>query len=150
MDRKKIFASRVKILRQKKQKTQKELSLEIGIPINTIIAYENGNRLPDFNAVVKLEKYFDVTASYLYGNDDINIPKDEIEEGFTRINLPTEYLMKRLYLLNNELIQKKESLKKMKIHNEFSEAKHQYITFVLEEEIEELDIVVDRLQKALE
>lgn len=150
MDRKKIFASRVKILRQKKQKTQKELSLEIGIPINTIIAYENGNRLPDFNAVVKLEKYFDVTASYLYGNDDINIPKDEIEEGFTRINLPTEYLMKRLYLLNNELIQKKESLKKMKIHNEFSEAKHQYITFVLEEEIEELEVVVDRLQKALE
>lgn len=150
MDRKKIFASRVKILRQKKQKTQKELSLEIGIPINTIIAYENGNRLPDFNAVVKLEKYFDVTASYLYGNDDINIPKDEIEEGFTRINLPTEYLMKRLYLLNNELIQKKESLKKMKIHNEFSEAKHQYITFVLEEEIEELEIVVDKLQKALE
>lgn len=150
MDRKKIFASRVKILRQKKQKTQKELSLEIGIPINTIIAYENGNRLPDFNAVVKLEKYFDVTASYLYGNDDINIPKDEIEEGFTRVDLPTEYLMKRLYLLNNELIQKKESLKKMKIHNEFSEAKHQYITFVLEEEIEELEIVVDRLQKALE
>lgn len=150
MDRKKIFASRLKILRRRKQKTQKELSLEIDIPINTIIAYENANRLPDFNAVVKLEKYFNVTASYLYGNDDISISKDEVEEGFTRVDLPTEYLTNRLYLLNNDLIHKKEQLKKMKIHNEFSEAKHQYITFVLEEEIEELEIVVDKLQKALE
>lgn len=150
MDRKKIFASRLKILRRRKQKTQKELSLEIDIPINTIIAYENANRLPDFNAVVKLEKYFDVTASYLYGNDDISISKDEVEEGFTRVDLPTEYLTNRLYLLNNDLIHKKEQLKKMKIHNEFSDAKHHYITFVLEEEIEELEIVVDKLQKALE
>ena len=150
MDRKKIFASRLKNLRRRKQKTQKELSLEIDIPINTIIAYENANRLPDFNAVVKLEKYFDVTASYLYGNDDISIPKDEVEEEFTRVDLPTEYLSNRLYLLNNDLIHKKEQLKKMKIHNEFSDSKHHYITFVLEEEIEELEIVVDKLQKALE
>lgn len=150
MDRKKIFASRLKILRRRKQKTQKELSLEIDIPINTIIAYENANRLPDFNAVVKLEKYFDVTASYLYGNDDISISKDEVEEGFTRVDLPTEYLTNRLCLLNNDLIHKKEQLKKMKIHNDFSDAKHHYITFVLEEEIEELEIVVDKLQKALE
>lgn len=150
MDRKKIFASRLKILRRRKQKTQKELSLEIDIPINTIIAYENANRLPDFNAVVKLEKYFDVTASYLYGNDDISISKDKVEEGFTRVDLPTEYLTNRLCLLNNDLIHKKEQLKKMKIHNDFSDAKHHYITFVLEEEIEELEIVVDKLQKALE
>lgn len=116
----------------------------------TVRSYEAGRREPSFDVIVKLEKYFDVTASYLYGNDDISIPKDEVEEGFTRVDLPTEYLSNRLYLLNNDLIHKKEQLKKMKIHNEFSDSKHHYITFVLEEEIEELEIVVDKLQKALE
>lgn len=146
----KEFKNILRELRKRNSLTQKELATALNVSEITVRSYEAGRREPSFDVIVKLEKYFDVTASYLYGNDDINVPKDEIEEGFTRINLPTEYLMKRLYLLNNELIQKKESLKKMKIHNEFSEAKHQYITFVLEEEIEELEVVVDRLQKALE
>lgn len=150
MSTKENFATRLKYLRSMKHITQKQLAEQTGITLKSIISYENKVRTPNFEAVVKLEEYFGVSASYLYGNDDINIPKDEVEEGFTRVDLPTEYLSNRLYLLNNDLIHKKEQLKKMKIHNEFSDSKHHYITFVLEEEIEELEIVVDKLQKALE
>lgn len=149
MDRKKIFANRLKILRKNKQKTQKELSFETGIPMNTIINYENARRLPDFYAVVKLEKYFDTTASYLYGNDDIKI-SDEVEDGFTRVDLPTDYLFKRLCELNNDLINKKETLKNMKIHNEFSNSEHHYITSELEEEIKDLESIVDTLKEAFQ
>lgn len=146
----KEFKNILRELRKRNSLTQKELATALNVSEITVRSYEAGRREPSFDVIVKLEKYFDVTASYLYGNDDISISKDEVEEGFTRVDLPTEYLTNRLYLLNNDLIHKKEQLKKMKIHNEFSEAKHQYITFVLEEEIEELEIVVDKLQKALE
>lgn len=146
----KEFKNILRELRKRNSLTQKELATALNVSEITVRSYEAGRREPSFDVIVKLEKYFDVTASYLYGNDDISISKDEVEEGFTRVDLPTEYLTNRLYLLNNDLIHNKEQLKKMKIHNEFSEAKHQYITFVLEEEIEELEIVVDKLQKALE
>lgn len=146
----KEFKNILRELRKRNSLTQKELATALNVSEITVRSYEAGRREPSFDVIVKLEKYFDVTASYLYGNDNINISKDEVEEGFTRVDLPTEYLTNRLYLLNNDLIHKKEQLKKMKIHNEFSDAKHHYITFVLEEEIEELEIVVDKLQKALE
>lgn len=146
----KEFKNILRELRKRNSLTQKELATALNVSEITVRSYEAGRREPSFDVIVKLEKYFDVTASYLYGNDDISISKDEVEEGFTRVDLPTEYLTNRLYLLNNDLIHKKEQLKKMKIHNEFSDSKHHYITFVLEEEIEELEIVVDKLQKALE
>ena len=146
----KEFKNILRELRKRNSLTQKELATALNVSEITVRSYEAGRREPSFDVIVKLEKYFDVTASYLYGNDDISISKDEVEEGFTRVDLPTEYLSNRLYLLNNDLIHKKEQLKKMKIHNEFSDSKHHYITFVLEEEIEELEIVVDKLQKALE
>ena len=146
----KEFKNILRELRKRNSLTQKELATALNVSEITVRSYEAGRREPSFDVIVKLEKYFDVTASYLYGNDDISISKDEVEEGFTRLDLPTEYLTNRLYLLNNDLIHKKEQLKKMKIHNEFSDSKHHYITFVLEEEIEELEIVVDKLQKALE
>lgn len=146
----KEFKNILRELRKRNSLTQKELATALNVSEITVRSYEAGRREPSFDVIVKLEKYFDVTASYLYGNDDISIPKDEVEEEFTRVDLPTEYLSNRLYLLNNDLIHKKEQLKKMKIHNEFSDSKHHYITFVLEEEIEELEIVVDKLQKALE
>jgi transcriptional regulator with XRE-family HTH domain len=146
----KEFKNILRELRKRNSLTQKELATALNVSEITDRSYEAGRREPSFDVIDKLEKYFDVTASYLYGNDDISIPKDEVEEEFTRVDLPTEYLSNRLYLLNNDLIHKKEQLKKMKIHNEFSDSKHHYITFVLEEEIEELEIVVDKLQKALE
>lgn len=146
----KEFKNILRELRKRNSLTQKELATALNVSEITVRSYEAGRREPSFDVIVKLEKYFDVTASYLYGNDNINIFKDEVEEEFTRVDLPTEYLTNRLCLLNNDLIHKKEKLKKMKIHNEFSDAKHHYITFVLEEEIEELEIVVDKLQKALE
>lgn len=146
----KEFKNILRELRKRNSLTQKELATALNVSEITVRSYEAGRREPSFDVIVKLEKYFDVTASYLYGNDNINIFKDEVEEEFTRVYLPTEYLTNRLCLLNNDLIHKKEQLKKMKIHNDFSDAKHHYITFVLEEEIEELEIVVDKLQKALE
>ena len=144
------FKNILRKLRKQESLTQEELGNKLGIPHRTIMNWERGVRQPNFESIVKLEEYFGVYASYLYGNDYISISKDEVEEGFTRVDLPTEYLTNRLCLLNNDLIHKKEQLKKMKIHNDFSDAKHHYITFVLEEEIEELEIVVDKLQKALE
>lgn len=146
----KEFKNILRELRKRNSLTQKELATALNVSEITVRSYEAGRREPSFDVIVKLEKYFDVTASYLYGNDNINIFKDEVEEEFTRVDLPTEYLTNRLCLSNNDLIHKKEQLKKMKIHNDFSDAKHHYITFVLEEEIEELEIVVDKLQKALE
>ncbi len=59
---------------------------------------------------------------YLRGETQIrekNILTNQIEDGFTRVDLPTEFLKRYLCKFTNDLINKEE-LKKMKIFNTYS------------------------------
>lgn len=66
----KIFAERLKDLRQEKSLTLKDLSKEIGVSINTISRWEREERLPNIENIVELAKFFKVSAGYLCGLED--------------------------------------------------------------------------------
>ena len=64
------FSDRLKQLRSEEELTQAELAEKLEMSINTLRQYEAGKREPNFQAVVKVEKFFNVTAAYL--NGDVN------------------------------------------------------------------------------
>ena len=50
--------------------SQRQLGMQAGIPVTTISGWINAGRLPDYNALIKLSKYFEVSADYLLGLTD--------------------------------------------------------------------------------
>lgn len=53
-----------------KQINQRQLSIQTNIPTTTISGWLTAGRLPDYNALIKLRKYFNVSADYLLGLTD--------------------------------------------------------------------------------
>ena len=49
---------------------QNQLSKQADIPPTTISGWLNAGRLPDYNTLRKLSKFFDVSADYLLGLTD--------------------------------------------------------------------------------
>ena len=65
-------------LRKSKGATQKELADFLGISRQAYANYENGNREPDNNTLLKLASYFNVSVDYLLGNDtQVDFPTPE-------------------------------------------------------------------------
>ena len=63
-----MFCERLKLLRNEKKLTQKELAEKLGLNnISTISKYESGDSLPSIEIVDKLADLFGVTADYLMG-----------------------------------------------------------------------------------
>lgn len=65
-----MFKKILKDLMQEKQINMSQLSKQAKIPITTISGWLNADRLPDYNALIKLRLYFNVTADYLLGLED--------------------------------------------------------------------------------
>lgn len=57
----------IRELRKEKGISQRELAEAIGMRANAINNYENGYRTPDANTVLRLARYFSVSADYLLG-----------------------------------------------------------------------------------
>ncbi len=66
----KIFAERLKELREEKNLSQVQLSKETGIGQSSINYYESGLRSPNVITLVILSRYFGVTVGYLLGEED--------------------------------------------------------------------------------
>ena len=63
--------NRLKELRRQKKQTQKELSLELEIPLRTLQSWENGESQIKPEKAQQLADYFGVSVGYLLGYDDI-------------------------------------------------------------------------------
>ena len=61
------FCIRLGNLIEEKNITQKQLSLELHIASTTLNGYVNNYREPDFNTLIRLANYFDVSTDYLLG-----------------------------------------------------------------------------------
>ncbi len=60
------FADNLRVLRLKKQFTQKELAELVGVAQPAIADYESGKYKPKFDVATRLAKIFDVTVETLY------------------------------------------------------------------------------------
>lgn len=58
------------MLRIKKRLTQQRLSMELGINQNTLSRYETGQRQADYQTLIKIADYFDVSIDYLLERTD--------------------------------------------------------------------------------
>lgn len=61
---------RIKELRQEKELTQIDIAKGINTSQRNISRWENGENEPSSSFVIKLAKYFDVSADYLLGLED--------------------------------------------------------------------------------
>ena len=64
------FNNRLKTLRLKRNKSQKDLATETKISQPSINFWERGKCLPNANAIITLARYFSVTTDYLLGESD--------------------------------------------------------------------------------
>lgn len=69
-DRKELFVKRFKALldTKREEKTDKEISEEIGITQQSLINY--CDRIPDLEQLIKIKNYFDVSLEYLVGESN--------------------------------------------------------------------------------
>jgi transcriptional regulator with XRE-family HTH domain len=66
-----ILANRLRKLREEKGLTQKELAQALGLNSkSTITNYEQNDRDPDYETLIKIAKYFEVSIDYLLGQKD--------------------------------------------------------------------------------
>jgi transcriptional regulator with XRE-family HTH domain len=60
-----LFHDKLKMLREIKNLSQKDLAADLGLSRHTIGKYERNERLPDLNTFVMIADYFNVSADYL-------------------------------------------------------------------------------------
>lgn len=64
------FSSRLKELRTEHYLTMEQLAKEISTTRATISNFENGQRKPSLDMVIKLADYFQISIDYLVGRTD--------------------------------------------------------------------------------
>lgn len=72
------LGERLKQLRKEKGLTQAELAKALGLSKSAIIQYENNKRKPNFNALIELGDFFNVSGSYLTGRSDYRKSSEEM------------------------------------------------------------------------
>lgn len=79
LERETPFAERLKELRKKTGKTQKEISLMCGLSESTYGTYEQTKYLPDADTIVRLANYYNVSADYLLGiSNDAETERNDV------------------------------------------------------------------------
>lgn len=68
------IADNIRLLRKEKGLTQKQMGEQLNIPFRTIMNWERGVREPSSQNMVALEKFFNVSGSFLRGETDIREP----------------------------------------------------------------------------
>lgn len=73
-----MFGEKLKSLRESKNLLQKELADVLNTTSQTISGWEISRTKPDYDTLVKIANYFNVSTDYLLGND-VNATKFENE-----------------------------------------------------------------------
>ncbi|MEK5056043.1 helix-turn-helix transcriptional regulator [Niallia sp. FSL K6-0212] len=74
-----MLGDRLKVLRASRKLTQEELAEKIGVTRGTYAHYEINKRQPDYDTLVKIAKFFDVSTDYLIsGHNNITISGQQI------------------------------------------------------------------------
>ncbi len=64
------FALQLKMLREKKHISQKQLAIDLGVGIGTVGMWESTERMPPAKRLQSIANYFGVSVDYLLGRED--------------------------------------------------------------------------------
>ena len=67
---KEIISNKIKQLRMERNLSQQEVSNAICVSQRTVSSWENGENEPKASYIVKLAKFYDVSADYLLGLEE--------------------------------------------------------------------------------
>ncbi|MCL5058337.1 MAG: helix-turn-helix transcriptional regulator [Actinobacteria bacterium] len=84
------FAKRLKILREEKKLSQRELAKLMNMAPSTLAMYEVGKREPNYEMLNRIADFFSVTTDYLLGRsplrqlsiNDLDIESIELRKGY--------------------------------------------------------------------
>jgi len=99
----KNFSKRLTDLRQSKGLTQNELAELVNVSRSALSLYELGKREPDYETLVRLADFFDVSVDYLLGVSNVRqpvAPSDEVEEILEELHKRPE--MKTLFSISRK------------------------------------------------
>ncbi|HDR6217350.1 helix-turn-helix domain-containing protein [Bacillus cereus group sp. MYBK249-1] len=88
-----MFGTRLHTLRKERKLRQEDMAKQLGIARTTYAMYEQGNREPDYNTLIKLATFFEVSIDYLLGTTEMrqvtNIQDHELYQWFEDIKNAT-------------------------------------------------------------
>ena len=65
-----IMTFRLKELRKKRKKSQVSLGIDLGVSQDAISRYENLEREADYQTLIEIADFFNVSLDYLFGRTD--------------------------------------------------------------------------------
>lgn len=69
-EKEEIMEFRLRQLRKERRISQLKLALDLNMNQNTVSRYENREREADYETLIRLADYFDVSIDYLLGRSD--------------------------------------------------------------------------------
>ncbi|ANV74332.1 transcriptional regulator (plasmid) [Bacillus thuringiensis] len=88
-----MFGTRLHTLRKERKLRQEDMAKQLGIARTTYAMYEQGNREPDYNTLIKLATFFEVSIDYLLGTTETrqvtDIQDPDLYQWFKDINNAT-------------------------------------------------------------
>lgn len=70
------------LMEENNVENQRQLAIKANIPTTTINGWFNANRLPDYHAIIKLAKFFNVPSDRILGLEDENGNEVTISNSF--------------------------------------------------------------------
>lgn len=109
----KLFGERVKKLRLDNKMTMDELAQKLNITKSRISMWENNGTVPREDVLIQLSKLYGVSIDYLLGNEE--------QEGTQPVNMKLSYIQRNLGKLDNDRLQKAETVLKAVFEDIFDE-----------------------------
>lgn len=107
-----MFGTRLHTLRKERKLRQEDMAKQLGIARTTYAMYEQGNREPDYNTLIKLATFFEVSIDYLLGTTEIrqvtDIQDPDLYQWFKDINNATPQKREELKKFWEFIIQREE------------------------------------------
>ena len=80
------FNQIIKLLREEKGLTAREIAPEIGVSTSAYLNYERGERQPNFETLCKLADFYGVSTDYLLGRTEVK--ETAAVDPYTAIGIP--------------------------------------------------------------
>lgn len=109
----KMFSERIKRLRSNNNLTMDALAEKLNVTKSRISMWENNGTVPREDVLIQLSKMFGVSIDYLLGNEEL--------EGNQPQNQKLNYIQRSLGKLDDERLQKAESVLKAVFDDIFDE-----------------------------